>query len=112
MKTVGAIKLTWDTPNALAQPLQGKRIGLLACTETMQADFAGALMQGQALSAPLDARAVYPGDRELDRYDALVLHVEDETADLVWYHPEVLRNNTRPLLLAGEPKDIYATGSL
>jgi len=78
----------------------------------MQADFAGALMQGQGLSAAVDAHAVYPGDRELDRYDALVLHVEDQAADLVWYHPEVLRKNTRPLLLAGEPKDIYSSGVL
>jgi CheY-like chemotaxis protein len=97
----GDMNLTEDMQSAPKDSLRGKRIGLLACTKTMYTDFSEALTRVHASSAPIQAEVVPPGAPELDRYDALVLHVSDDNAGLDWFRAEVLRRNTRPLLLAG-----------
>ena len=82
------------------ESLQNKHIGLIACPAPLEARVGSALEQVNACFAHIDANTVRPGAPELERYDALLLHVADGAAELDWFRPEILRLNTRPLLLA------------
>jgi CheY-like chemotaxis protein len=83
------------------ESLQHKRIALIAFPEALGARVASTLEQVGACFAHFNAHEVRPGGPELERYDALLLHVPEGAADLDWFRPETLRHNTRPLLLAG-----------
>ena len=85
------------------------RIGLLACSSTENA-LTGSLRQAQIPFAHVDANLVRPGDPELERYHALVLHVGDHESN--WFRPRQLRANSRPLLLAAEPEAADSRASL
>lgn len=93
------------------ESLSGKRIGLAACAE-IEADIGSALHRAQTSFAVIDVNSVDPGDPELNRFDALVLGVGNESSESVWLEPEALRNNIRPLLLAGAPEEIYCRETL
>ncbi len=94
-----------------ARLLQNKRIGLVACGP-MDAAVTGALQLAQASFAHVDATLVSPGDKELERYHALILRIGDAAGESNWLRPEMLRNNSCPLLLAGESASIYYRISL
>jgi CheY-like chemotaxis protein len=87
------------------------RIGLVACA-SMEDPLTGSLRQAQVSFAHVDANSVRPGDRELERYHALILHVGDSASQSDWFRPRQLRANSRPLLLAAEPEAIYSRASL
>jgi CheY-like chemotaxis protein len=88
------------------QSLQQKHIGLIACPASLETKVRGALEQVNACFTRIDANSVRPGAPELERYDALLLHVADGAAELDWFRPEILRQNTRPLLLAGQAEAV------
>ena len=87
------------------------RVGLVACA-ALDVALTDPLHQIQASFARIDATTIGPGDRELEHYHALILQVEDGCAGSNWFRPEILRTNTRPLLLAGEPDAIFCRASL
>jgi DNA-binding response OmpR family regulator len=97
--------------DALSESLQGKRIGLVAC-KAIEASITSALKQAQTQFTIIQADAVDLGAAELDRFDALILGVDDNAAESGWLRPEVLRNHTRPLLLAGPPEAVYCREAL
>jgi DNA-binding response OmpR family regulator len=97
--------------DALSQTLQGKRIGLVACN-AIEAVITSALKQAQAAFTIIQADAVDPGSAQLDRFDALILGVGDNATESGWLRPEILRNHTRPLLLAGSAEAIYCRETL
>jgi hypothetical protein len=82
------------------------RIGLVNRRE-LDAAIAAAPEQAGASFARIDARSFSPGDQKLERYHALLLRLDDDAIELEWLRPDTLRTNTRPLLLAGEPKAIH-----
>ena len=92
--------------------LQHKHIGLIACPASVETKVRGALEQVNACFAHIDGNSVRPGAPELELYDALLLHVADGAAELDWFRPEILRQNTRPLLLAGQAEAIRRRVSL
>jgi DNA-binding response OmpR family regulator len=92
--------------DATLEALQGKRIGLVAC-RAIETVITSALKQAQASFAVVHANSVDPSASELDRFDALILGVGDDAAGSGWLRPEILRNHTRPLLLAGAPETVY-----
>jgi CheY-like chemotaxis protein len=65
-----------------------------------------ALERAGACFAHIAPGLVRPGAPELERYDALMLHMADDAAEINWFRPETLRQNTRPLLLAGSPDSV------
>lgn len=71
-----------------------------------------ALKQARATFAVIQANAVDPGSAELDRFDALMLGVVEEETESGWLRPQILRNHTRPLLLAGTPEAVYRRETL
>lgn len=71
-----------------------------------------ALKQAQASFALIQSNSVDPGAFELDRFDALILGVDDNFSQSGWLRPEVLRNHAQPLLLAGPPEAIYCRETL
>jgi CheY-like chemotaxis protein len=73
---------------------------------------ATALNHVQSSFATIRVNTVDPGAAELNRFDALVLGVGDESAESGWLRPEVLRKHTRPLLLAGTPEAIFCRETL
>lgn len=87
------------------------RIGLVAC-DAMEPAFTRSLRQAQVSCACVDANAVGPGHRELERYQALILLFGDTAVESIWFQPKRLRTNSRPLLLAAEPEALYARASL
>jgi DNA-binding response OmpR family regulator len=91
--------------------MQGKRIGLVGCT-AIEAAITSALKQAQASFTIIEADAVDPGASDLDRFDALILGVGVNSSERGWQRPEILRNHTRPLLLAGPPEAIYCREAL
>jgi CheY-like chemotaxis protein len=93
------------------ESLDGKRIGLIACTE-IEAGIAAALHRARVSFATVQVKSFDPGDPELSRFDALVLGVSDESFESSWLRPEALRKNVRPLLLAGPPEEIYCRETL
>lgn len=97
--------------DALSESMQGKRIGLASCT-AMEAAITGALKQAQASFTIIQPGAVRSSASELDRFDALILGVGGDAAESGWLRPEILRNHTRPLLLAGPPEAIYCREAL
>jgi DNA-binding response OmpR family regulator len=97
--------------DAISQSLQGKRIGLVAC-KAVEAAITSALQQAEAPFTIIQADAVDPGAAELDRFDALILGVGDNATESGWLRPEILRNHTRPLLLAGSAEDVYCREAL
>jgi DNA-binding response OmpR family regulator len=97
--------------NAFIKSLHGKRIGLVACT-AMADMLAGALNRVQSSFSSIRANSVDPAAAQLDRFDALVLGVGEESAESDWLRPEVLRKHTRPLLLAGSPEAIFCRETL
>jgi DNA-binding response OmpR family regulator len=97
--------------DALSQSLQGKKIGLVGC-KAIEAAITIALKQAQAQFTVIRADAVDPGASELDRFDALILGVDGNAAESRWLRPEILRNHTRPLLLAGPPEAVYCREAL
>jgi hypothetical protein len=86
--------------------LHQKHIGLIACPASLETKVRITLEQANACFAHIDANAVRPGAPELERYDALLLYVADGAAELDWFRPEILRLNTRPLLLAGQAEAV------
>jgi DNA-binding response OmpR family regulator len=120
-----------DVISAALQLLKHKRIGLVGCGPLV-ADLSAALEESGASFAHIDPDAITPGAQELERYHALILRVDDgapdgtidksadkpeseivsRTAVSPWLRPELLRANTRPLLLAGESSEIYLRASL
>jgi len=94
-----------------ARLLQNKRIGLVACG-AIEPAVTGALQLAQASFAHVDANLVSPEDKGLERYDALILRIGDSVRESNWLRPELLRANSRPLLLAGESASIYYRISL
>jgi len=86
--------------------LRGTKMGLVAGT-AMDSSIGDALNQAGVPFTNVDADRVRPGAPELERYDALVLHLEENAGGLDWFRPELLRYNTMPLLLAGEREVIY-----
>jgi len=78
----------------------------------MEAVIVSALQQAQASFTTVLANAVEPGAAELDRFDALILGVGDDASESGWIRPEIMRNNVRPLLLAGPPEAIYCRETL
>src|ERR1700693_3479722 len=97
--------------DALSESMQGKRIGLVACT-AMEAPITSALKHAQAAFTIMPADTVDPGASDLDRFDALILGVDGNAAERGWLRPAVLRNKTRPLLLAGPPEAVYCREAL
>jgi len=87
------------------------RIGLVAC-DAMEPALTRSLRQAQVSCACVDANAVGPGHRELERYQALILLFGDTAVESIWFQPKRLRTNSRPLLLAAEPEALYARASL
>lgn len=85
--------------------LQNKHIGLIAFARGLTARVGIALAQANACFAQIDD-AVRPGAPELEHYDALLVYVADGAAELDWLRPEILRLNTRPLLLVGRPEAV------
>jgi DNA-binding response OmpR family regulator len=98
-------------PDAFLASLNGKRFGLVACTPIEPA-IAAALNHAKASFTTIEASSVDPADPELIRFDALILGAEADSSASAWLRPEVLRNRTRPLLLAGSPEDIYGRQTL
>jgi len=96
-----------DDTNAFSE----LRIGLVTCA-AMDAALTDSLRQAQMSFAQLDANVVGPGDRELERYHALILHVSDGASESNWFRPELLRTNSRPLLLAAALETIHTRASL
>ncbi|MEP6715641.1 MAG: response regulator [Terriglobia bacterium] len=96
---------------AYADLLQHKRIGLIAFSPGETA-IEAVLQRARAMFAHIDAHAVNPGARELDRYDILILHVGPGAFASEWLQPEMLQSNSRPLILAGEDADIFSRISL
>ena len=88
------------------ESLRHKHIGLIACPASLEFKVRGALEQVDACCAHLDANTVRPGAPELERYHALLLHVADGAVEFDWARPEILRLNTRPLLLAGQAEAV------
>jgi DNA-binding response OmpR family regulator len=97
--------------DALSQTLQGKRIGLVA-SKAMEDAITSALKEVQAPFTMIPVDAADPGASELDRFDALILGVGDNATESGWLRPEMLRNHTRPLLLAGPPETVYCRQAL
>ena len=93
------------------ESLHGKRIGLVACAEIEDA-IATALNRALMSFATVPVNSVGPSAKELSRFDALMLGVGDESSDSIWLRPEALRNNIRPLLLAGPAEEIYCRETL
>src|ERR1700679_3352102 len=91
--------------------MQGKRIGLVACTAIEDA-ITSALKQAQASFTVIQGETVDPGASELDRFDALILGVDGNASERGCVRPGILRNHTRPLLLAGPPEAIYCREAL
>jgi CheY-like chemotaxis protein len=87
------------------------RIALVACA-AMDDVLAKSLRHAQVSFAQVDANLVSPGDPELDRYHALILHVGDFADEPDWFRPRHLRINSRPLLLAADPAVIFSRASL
>jgi CheY-like chemotaxis protein len=87
------------------------RIGLVACAG-IEAALTASLRQVQASFAHIDANVASPGDAEMERYHALILHVGEGPNESSWFQPKRLRTNSRPLLLAAEPAAIYSRESL
>jgi|HubBroStandDraft_4_1064222.scaffolds.fasta_scaffold106218_2 CheY-like chemotaxis protein len=87
------------------------RIGLVACA-SIEGVVTGALRQAQASFAHLDAIATGPGDADLDRFHALILHIGESAGESGWFQPKQLRTNSRPLLLATGPEAIYSREAL
>jgi len=96
---------------AIMDALRGKRVGLVNCT-AIEAVIIRALTQVEASFAVVQANAVDPGASELNRFDALILGVGDGVDESGWLLPEIARNHTRPLLLAGPPEAIYCREAL
>jgi CheY-like chemotaxis protein len=84
---------------------------LIACTD-LEPVIVDALQQAQASFAILPAASVDLDDADLHQFDALVLSIGDNPSASDWLRPEVLRNLTRPLLLAGPPEAIYSRETL
>jgi len=97
--------------DALSESMQGKRIGLVACT-AIEAAITSALKQAQAAFTIIQADTFDPGASDLDRFDALILGVDDTASESGWLRPGILRNHTWPLLLAGPPEAIYCREAL
>jgi DNA-binding response OmpR family regulator len=87
------------------------RVGVVACA-ALNVALTVPLRQIQASYTRIDADTTGPGDRELERYHALILQVGDGGDGSKWFRPEILQTNTCPLLLAGEPDAIYYRASL
>lgn len=86
--------------------LHDKRIGLVGCKAVGNV-FNEVLKGAQALFLDIDADTLSPGSAELSRFEALVLYVEEGETESDWLQPKLLRNNTVPLLLAGDREAIY-----